>query len=377
MNESIATQMEKLMKISNLTSNVTLIWLTIIISLSMMIYYFYYVGSIFTSGLKKRSCTKIESIYGSSNKYIQPIDTTTDEFQHPLRSYYIKTAYNACSTNTLANDYVDLCMLKNLLKQGVRCLDFEIYSIDDKPCVATSTDKNYFVKETFNHIDFKDVIAFVVMNAFNGECAPNPTDPIIFHFRFKSTNKKMYSNFAALLQKYSSRLLNRPYSFESNGENLGEMTIDKFGAKIIIAVDKSNDTFESVPEFTEFVNVSSNSLFMRMLRYYDIKNSSDTTELVNFNKQFLTIGLPDGGPNPENPNAIILRKLGIQMIAMHYSNQDSNIQENEQFFNNSGYAFVLKPPELRYKPVYIPDPEPPTVSLKKREVKGDFFNFEL
>ena len=39
---------------------------------------------------------------------------------------YIKTAYNCCSGGNYKNDYVDLCVLKNILKQGVRGLDFEI-----------------------------------------------------------------------------------------------------------------------------------------------------------------------------------------------------------------------------------------------------------
>ena len=57
-----------------------------------------------------------------------------------LYDYYIKTAYNACAGGSYKNDFVNICNLKAILKQGVRCLDFEIYSVDDKPPV----NKNWF-----------------------------------------------------------------------------------------------------------------------------------------------------------------------------------------------------------------------------------------
>jgi hypothetical protein len=68
--------------------------------------------------------------------------------------YYIKTAYNACSGGAYRNSYVDISHLKTVIKQGVRCLDFEIYSIDNQPVVATSTSNDFFVKETFNYVPF-------------------------------------------------------------------------------------------------------------------------------------------------------------------------------------------------------------------------------
>ena len=52
-------------------------------------------------------------------------------FQYTLKDYYIKSAYNACSGGDYKNDYVDLCVMKDLLKQGVRGLDFEIFSIEE------------------------------------------------------------------------------------------------------------------------------------------------------------------------------------------------------------------------------------------------------
>ena len=56
-----------------------------------------------------------------------------------------------------------------------------------------------------------------------------------------------------------------------------------------------------------------------------------------------------------------------------------NIQENDSFFNKSGYAFCLKPDRLRYIPVIIPDatPQNPALSFQTREVKADYYSFKI
>jgi len=92
--------------------------------------YFYY------NGLKTRGLNEMNAIHGELDGKITSLDNTRVD-QYSLRDFYIKTAYNCCSVGSYKNDYVDIQVLKNLLKQGVRALDFEIYSIDNEPIVAT------------------------------------------------------------------------------------------------------------------------------------------------------------------------------------------------------------------------------------------------
>ena len=53
-------------------------------------------------------------------------------------------------------------------------------------------------------------------------------------------------------------------------------------------------------------------------------------------------------------------------------------EENKTFFDNCGYAFCLKPENLRFKPVVIPTPTPqnPALSYATRDVKTDYYNFK-
>ena len=361
-----------LSQIKESTGVFLIVSVTMIIIIIAFLYYFYY------SRLRSKQCSAMNSIYGDLNGKIRSIDSS-DQFNYTFKDYYIKTAYNCCSVGNYKNDYVDTCIMKDLLKQGVRGLDFEIFSIDDQPIVATSTTDSYFVKETFNYVSFTDVMNIIRDYAFSTSTAPNALDPIVLHLRIKSANQTMYKNFAKLLEKYDNILLSKDYDSEYYGKNFGNVELKKLMGKVIIIVDRSNPAFLECPEFYKFVNMTSNSVFMRALHYYDIKYSPDMNELIEYNKQNMTIGMPDRGSNPENPSSIVMRETGCQLLGMRYQKIDTNIEENDVFFDEAGYAFVLKPEKLRYIPVTVdlPPPQNPELAYATRTVQSDYYKFEI
>jgi len=354
------------------TSVLLITVITIMIIIIALLYYFYY------SRLRSKNCKTMNGIYGDLNGKIKSIDNSA-QFNYTFKDYYIKTAYNCCSGGNYKNDYVDLCVMKDLLKQGVRGLDFEIFSINDQPVIATSTSNSYYVKETFNYINFVDAMNVIRDYAFSTSTAPNSSDPIIIHLRIKSTNQKMYQNFAKLLEQYDSILLSKDYDSEYYGKNFGDVELRKLLGKVVIIVDRSNIAFLETPEFYKFINMTSNSIFMRALHYYDIKYTPDMNELIAFNKQNMTIGMPDKGVNPENPSTIVMREMGVQLLGMRYQKIDTNIEENDIFFDDNGHAFVLKPEKLRYIPITIPLPPPqdPELAYATRTVQSDFYKFNI
>jgi hypothetical protein len=93
----------------------------------------------------------------------------------------------------------------------------------------------------------------------------------------------------------------------------------------------------------------------------------------------MTIGMPDKGASPENPSAIVLRETGTQMLAMRYQLYDTNLQENDMFFDLASYAFVLKPERLRYIPVTIdaPPTQNPDLSYATRSISSDYYSFDI
>jgi len=373
---SMMNPSQLLQKIKDMDENFIafMIFIFIVIIIVCMIIYMIYL-----TRLESSECTYMNDLYGSLDKYLKSISSANPDFSGNLNDYYIKSAYNACSGGSYKNDFVDICVLKSLLKQGVRGLDFEVYSIDNQPVVATSTTNDFYVKETFNSVPFSDIMATLKNYAFSGSTAPNPTDPLIIHLRIMSNNQSMYTNLAHIFKSYENLLLGKDYSYENYGNNIGRTPLLDLLGKIIIIVDRNNKTFLQNKELMEFVNMTSNSMFMRALNYYDVQYSPDINELQEFNKLNMTIVLPDMGADPDNPNPIVCRETGCQMVAMRYQRIDSYLENNTEFFDNDGYAFQLKPANLRYQPVTIPDPTPqnPALSYKTRTEKTDYYEFNF
>ena len=340
-----------------------------------MAFYLYYILN-----LEGKECNFMETIYSSLDGNIRAINSADPDCSGNLNDYYIKTAYNACSGGSYKNDYVNNCNLMAVLKQGVRGLDFQVFSIDDKPVVSTSTQDSIYIKETYNSVPFSDVMNVIQNYGFSGSTAPNYTDPIIIHLRFNSNNQKMYSYLANIFKSYDSLMLGSQYSFENDGLNIGRQPLLNFKNKIILIVDKTNNSFMQNQDFLEYVNMTSNSVFMRACRYNnDIVNNPDVNELTEYNKTNMTIVLPDNSISPANPSGLLSRTYGCQLVAMRYQYVDNFLEENALFFDGLGYAFALKPANLRYTAVTIPDPTPqnPQLSYATRNATTDYYNFNF
>jgi hypothetical protein len=332
---------------------------------------------IYLSRLQNGECNYMNNLYSSVDGNLRPITSGDPDCSGNLFDYYIKTAYNACSGGNYKNDFVNICNLKAIIKQGVRCLDFEIYSINNDPVVATSTVNNYYVKETFNTVTFSSVMDTIRNYAFSGGTCPNPTDPLLIHLRFMTNNQEMYSKLAKIFKANNDIMLGPNYSFENEGINLGNVPLLSLQNKVILVVDRTNTSFLENDHLLEYVNITSNSVFMRKYSYYNVKNNPDINELTDYNKTGMTIVLPDGGSNPSNPSGMVCRASGCQMIAMRYQLVDNFLMENALFFDAAGYAFALKPVNLRYVPVTVPAPTPQLeqYSYGTRNSTTDYYSF--
>lgn len=344
------------------------------IAVIVLIYFLIYLFNLVN--LSKKECSQINKLYPSIDTHLR--STTGTDY---LSNYYVKTAYNACSGGSYANDFVDICNLKAIIRQGVRCFDFEIYSIDDEPAISTSIYKdNYYVKETLNYVLFADAMNVLFQHGLQstGTC-PNGNDPLFIHLRCKSTNKMMYANLAKIFEKYVSNMLGAQYSYNNGGKPLGSAKLSELMGKIILIMDKSNPSFKDNEQLMEYVNLESNSNYMRLYTFSNVVNNPDIDELTNYNKQGLTIVIPDLGSNPTNPSATVCRASGCQFIAMRFQVPDENLAENTLFFDQQASAFVLKPDELRYIPVTadMPTPQNPNYSYADRTISSNYYSFKI
>jgi len=337
---------------------------------------------IYLTRLNSSECDYMNNLYSAVNGKIRPISSNNPDCSGNLYDYYIKTAYNACSGGSYKNNFVDVCNLKAVINQGVRCLDFEVYSVDNEPVVATSTQDDFYIKETFNSVHFSDVMKTIKDYAFAGGTCPNSTDPLLIHLRIKSNNQAIYTKMAEIFKAYDNEMLGKEYSFENGNTNLGSVPLLQLQKKIILIVERNlnnSNAFLENKEFLEYVNLTSNSMFMRALYFNQIKDNPDINELTEYNKRNITIVFPDKGVNPINPSGLLCRTYGCQMVAVRYQYVDNFLLQNTMMFDRAGYAFDLKPAQLRYTPVTIEDPIPqnPEFNYASRPVKSNYYDFKM
>ena len=315
--------------------------------------------------------------YTNNRKTTEEVSRRLSDYA--LRDFYIKTSYNCCAVGGFKKDYVDLCALRNGIKQGCRCLDFEIYSLNNQPVIATSSAKTNFIKESRNYIPFIKAMRVVAEESFNVP-SPCPFDPILLHFRIKSENKEIYGKIASTINNVFSknRLLHKKYGREYKDKNLGDVPIGKLQGKVIICVDKTNSVFEDT-SLDKLVNICSNSMFMRLHRNYDVTYVQDFKELIDYNKTAMSLVLPDISANPDNVNPTIPLKYGCHMVAMNLQNNDDNMKYYTKFFNDYGTSFVLKEKKLRKidKIIKLPPLQDPNLSYRDREVKDEHYDLRI
>ena len=326
--------------------------------------------------LKSRNCKNMHELYNKTPLGFQEIDPDSPQSCNSLRDFYVKTAYNCCATGAYRNDFVSLCALEDCIRQGIRCLDFEIYSVNDTPVISVSAVNNFNVKGSYNSIPFADALNVIKLKAFGNSRThcPNPNDPLIIYLRIMSNNRAIYKEMADnLYSTLENKLLGKDYSYENHGLNLGKTPLKDLRGKLIVIADKTNALFEDTP-LDEYVNLATRSPFMRVMRVDQLKNVTSATELIEFNKKNMSIVLPNLGITPDNPSASLSMSYGCQFCAMAYQTFDTNLEHYDSQFDSAGSAFILKPENLRYSIQYQnnPPPQDKNLSYGTRFIKAPY-----
>ena len=278
---------------------------------------------------------------------LMSIGQNSEKSKYPLRDFNIKTAYNCCALDTFEGSFVDTCALKMCLQQGVRCLDFEIYSRNNKPVIATSSKYDMTSLNTLNHVDFSDALKVINNYAFEQSIVPNSNDPLIIHMRIMTENSQMYEKLAEYISKDINveRMLGVEYSYANYKKNFGDVKINNLLGKVIFIVNNNLTIYESTRLY-EYINASSQSEYIRFMYDKDLTNI-DSQNIKSYNKTKMTIVLPDITNKSNNIDSSKGQSLGCQMIGMSFQNKDENLNIYTSYFDNNKSAFVLKEDNLR------------------------------
>ena len=282
-------------------------------------------------------CKKISSLVPATLSSANPTD-------YPVNFYYIKTAYNCCSEGSYVNDYVNLCILEKIITQGVRCFDFEIFNIDDVPIVSTSTNNNYWVKETLNYVLFSDAFEKIINQAFNSLYCSNYLDPVFISLRMNTNNIKVYNNIAGIFKEYINQyLLEDKYNYGNIENFCGTVPLKELMGKIIIMVNSPNTLLQN-SDLDEFVNIITGPTSSKFkFEPFSVIKSNYKDETIIYTKERAIFVSPDiENGIPMNPESSVCFKLGVQFIGMSYQYNDSNLQAYQSFFDKYKYAFIMK-----------------------------------
>jgi hypothetical protein len=296
-------------------------------------------------------------------KNITTINIQDSQSKFKLRDYYIKSAYNAFNPDKFKNSNVSMDALLYVIARGCRFIDFEVFSVDNQPVIASSSVNSFNYKETFNHIPVSDAFEVLGSYVFSGSKCPNPGDPFIIHMRIMSRNITMYDNLAKIISQSKTvarNLLGPKYGREYQSKDLGNENLLDFKGKIILMVDGTNQVYRNTKLF-ELINMSSNTLFLSKYTYFGVKNVGDPQAFKDANKKNMCLVVPDKGGRPFNDGHNGPFTWGCQIATMCFQEEarDEKLKAYEDKFASVGYAFILKPEDLRYVPITIAPPAPP------------------
>lgn len=302
-----------------------------------------------------------------ANRPITIQNIASSRANYSLFEYCIKASYNSAYDGS----NMTLLALDDVISRGCRFMDFEIYLVDESPCVGYSTDSTFSTLTSGNTLLLKDVFHEIVGNCFTGNC-PNPRDPLFVHLRINTTcglsnssSCEIYQQVAAIIQ---STLLPRLY-VDKNKKAIPVLQTTKLAdmaGKIVLVMDASvnrdyknysvcdstNTTNTKCYDLTQYINIESGGTQWKMYKFSDFLNRTQNPLIVDSKDPAiaepsngslsLQLVLPDRGVNVQNASFPLsnISSYGCQTVAMKFYKRDKALKDYEALFNEYKTAFV-------------------------------------
>ena len=296
-----------------------------------------------------------------NKKYTDPPPSGIDDFwaNKPimLRNYNIKSSYNSCCANLYKNGWVSECALREVIAQGCRFLDFEVYSYKGKPVVGVSTKVNdYYMKECYNYIPIGNVFDTINNKAFTeNDCARTHEQPLIINLRFKTNNKDVLDDVAkSLKNSFNNKLLNSCdsiYNYRSTVipepvtgyNNFGTIGMDRIKGTVILFTDLTDDILLQTNKLRNRINMSSKSIDRPNLKVYRYTEIIGKTQAEADWTNNIIICFPDLSNMCQRMDYNKINEdnnLGIQLFANCFQSKSDELKAYIAYFNDKKSAFV-------------------------------------
>ena len=309
------------------------LWITMIMLFLILFFVLYYVYV--TVKKQEYNCKVI-----ATSPIYDIVAIPTDVKSLPLNKVSVKTAHNCCCSGDFKNDYVDKCALMNCAKNGVRALDFTLYSLHGEPVISASTLLSKKYKEMYNSLPFTKTMTQVKqIFMFDSANCRNINDPLFLIFRIQSANLKLYDKIGDTLQSVFGFANSSGDKIYKKKEIETELVSNLMG-KVIIFVDITGLTgyeSSSLSNITALVFGTMTNQIIRETDAYDMLETEQKPNETNINILF-----PDYNPKSTNYdfNTVGLKQQ-FQFIGMNFQMNDAYLDAYNGIFKSSIIKSIL------------------------------------
>jgi hypothetical protein len=286
--------------------------------------------------------------------------------------YYVAaSAYSVFPADTVS-DYVSDAVLALVIKSGARMVELDIYSDEQDQPVVGLKNQNLGYDYSYNNIPFQACCVAIGNTAFTASETPLATDPFILSLVFHTEKTVTLDATADVLKNTLRRYMLTPeYSYQRRDMSAEPMCTIK-GKILLVSGGNLTGT-----KMEELVNLSWSSSNLRRLTYMQASQPYDHDELIDYNRQKITMVVPDATFSLKNSNPEILFAYGCQWNMVSYGSVDRMMEFYIGHFRER--SFVEKPEALRFKKKTYTKPTPPDpgLSFQPKNLKTPVFNLTL
>jgi hypothetical protein len=293
--------------------------------------------------------------------------------EYRLCDYYAAASSYSVFPGSAIFDYVSDSILPLVIKAGPRVVELDVYADDSNKPVVGLKNQKLGVDYAYNTVPLEACCISIANNAFNSISNPVSSDPFILSLVFH-TDKTNVINAAAEIIKTTCRPHLLDYSFGYQRRNLAIEPVCNLQSKLIIV--SGGNMKGTLME--EIVNLSWSTSHLRRLTYTQAAQPHDQEELINFNRNNITMVVPDASDDLKNSNPQIIFTYGCQWNLMSYGSPDDMMELYIGEFQEN--SLVLKPAALRplkpkkYKKPTMPDP---AVSFQPMQKVSPIYNITV
>jgi hypothetical protein len=311
--------------------------------------------------MKSKKCATIKQYnnytpIALSDLSVSATDTPNKSmFDVSLNSVFVKTAYNCCCTGNFKNDYVDTCALENCYNQGARALHFEVYLLNNKPVIASSSISQPKYKEIYNELDF-----YTTMKTVNKLFTSKSNDPLFLILEINSDKYKTYESvYNALYEIFGLNSVdgNRIMFFDSSTQNFGDVKLFDLIGKVVIMVSYKSGNVDNFNK-SGLKNITTVNLSLsdknKMIKYNTFINAISSlnedqslfVESISKYNNGITVLIPDKQAYNQNYDFISTGiRSGITFTALNFQYNDEQIKNYNKIFGSAligTNSFLLK-----------------------------------